>query len=217
MLWSHGLGLLGTLMPDSSSSSAVCVCVCTERYTRIGREIRLCAAHKCYGRPFVLDRQAGKNQDDLQTLHLHRRCYDASISIGVFITTDLNCRLHSGFGQQQHRQQQQQQASASTKTMLSSQLALSTTTGLQRVLGSRVVSHQAAASLLARPAVVLVRSSSSDPGSSSAVAPPDIKQLAKMAQIGVTDEEVREVAVNSGGCCPLQAHCTTHMQTLRWQ
>lgn len=95
--------------------------------------------------------------------------------------------------------------------MLSSQLALSTTTGLQRVLGSRVVSHhQAAASLLARPAVVLVRSSSSDSGSSSSVAPPDIKQLAKMAQIGVTDEEVREVAMNSGGFCQLQAHCTTH-------
>ena len=69
------------------------------------------------------------------------------------------------------------------------------TCSLQRVLGSRVASHPAASAMLLRSranaAAVVVRSSSSSSSSSNAVAPPDIKQLAKMAQIGVTDEEVR--------------------------
>lgn len=70
---------------------------------------------------------------------------------------------------------------------------ISMTSSLQRVLGSRVVSHQASSLLLrsrAQSAAVVVRNSSSS-SSSSPVAPPDIKQLAKMAQIGVTEEEVR--------------------------
>jgi hypothetical protein len=75
--------------------------------------------------------------------------------------------------------------------MLSSQIAMST--GLQRVLGSRVATHPAAALLLRAkaPAAGVARSSISSNSSSSSVAPPDIKQLAKMAQIGVTEEEVR--------------------------
>jgi len=72
--------------------------------------------------------------------------------------------------------------------MLSSQYAM--TAGLQRVLGSRVASNPAM--LLKHKAQLVVRSSSSSSSSSSSVAPPDIKQLAKMAQIGVTEEEVSQ-------------------------
>jgi hypothetical protein len=87
---------------------------------------------------------------------------------------------------------------------------ISMTSSLQRVLGSRVASQQAYSVLLrsrAQSAAVVVRNSSSS-SSSSPVAPPDIKQLAKMAQIGVTDEEVRLSSLGMRS-----TYCTGHGAT----